>query len=121
MNGHLEHSDHKTYEYEKEILRRSFNSSPIIHYVEVGDDASDEESDATDLKKMNVWSGKLGRPEKGNWTGVKNTVIFILSMKGLPEMRWKQTRDEACGKLLFIWKRITRSGRSGWSLVTFPP
>ena len=52
-------------------------------------------------KKMNVWSGKLGRPGRNVWTGVKNTVIFILSMKGLPEMRWKQTEMKH-GKALFI-------------------
>ena len=46
MNGHLEHSDHKTYEYEKTYC--GGHPEPIIHYVEVGDDASDEESDAAD-------------------------------------------------------------------------
>lgn len=45
-NGHLEHSDHKTYEYEKTYC--GGHPDPIIHYVEVGDDASDEESDAAD-------------------------------------------------------------------------
>lgn len=45
-NGHLEHSDHKTYEYKKTYC--GGHPEPIIHYVEVDDDASDEESDAAD-------------------------------------------------------------------------
>ena len=46
INGHLEHSDHKTYEYEKTYC--GGHPEPIIHYVEVDDDASDEERDAAD-------------------------------------------------------------------------
>ena len=45
-NGHLEHSDHKTYEYEKTYC--GGHPEPIIHYVEVGDDASDEEIEAAE-------------------------------------------------------------------------
>lgn len=51
-NGHLEHSDHKTYEYEKTYC--SGHPDPIIHYVEVGDDASDEESDAADEENERI-------------------------------------------------------------------
>lgn len=46
INGHLEHSDHKTYDYEKTYC--GGHPEPIIHYVEADDDASDEESDAAD-------------------------------------------------------------------------
>ena len=45
-NGHFEHSDLKRYEYEKTYC--GGHPEPIIHYVEVGDDASDEECEAAD-------------------------------------------------------------------------
>lgn len=45
-NGHFEHSDQKTYDYEKTYC--GGHPDPIIHYVEVSDDASEEESAAAE-------------------------------------------------------------------------
>lgn len=46
VDGHFSHSDTKLYDYEKTYC--GGHPDPIIHYVEVSDDASDEESDAAD-------------------------------------------------------------------------
>ena len=45
-NGHFEHSDRKTYDYEKTYC--GGHPEPIIHYVETSDDASEEESAAAE-------------------------------------------------------------------------
>ena len=100
--GHISHSDTKTYDYDKTYC--GGHPDPIIHYVEAGDDASDEESDAADEENE--------RLEKEAWEAwqicvdwCEENCDFHSIDEGVAKDEMEADRDEAWDTFIHL-KRI---------------
>ncbi|MFR5631455.1 MAG: hypothetical protein ACLUFH_00465 [Monoglobales bacterium] len=101
-NGHFEHTDQKRYNYEKTYC--GGHPDPIIHYVEVGDDASEEEQEAADEENE--------RREREAWAAWQKCVDwceencdFHSIEEGVAREAMRDDRDEAWDTFIHL-KRI---------------
>lgn len=101
-NGHFTHADRKTYDYEKTYC--GGHPDPIIHYVEVSDDATEEEREAAEEENE--------RLEEAAWQAWEECVEWCESHcdfhsvdEGVARDAMEADRDEAWDTFIHL-KRI---------------